>query len=82
MKIVAVTINKAKDKLAVATLGRTDEASLAQEVTGAVEKALGARLGEVWAIRPDAHVAAVLTLPTAAQVTEALRRARGGDISI
>jgi pentachlorophenol monooxygenase/3-(3-hydroxy-phenyl)propionate hydroxylase len=50
------------------------------DATGAVAEALGARPGEVWAIRPDAHVAAVLTVPTPADVTGVLRRARGGDI--
>ena len=50
------------------------------DATGALGEALGARPGEVWVIRPDAHVAAVLTLPTLADVTGALRRARDGGI--
>ncbi len=37
--------------------------------------ALGARPGEVWIIRPDAHVAAVLADPTPDDVTAALARA-------
>jgi 3-(3-hydroxy-phenyl)propionate hydroxylase len=50
------------------------------DATGALKEALGARPGEVWAIRPDAHVAAVLTAPTGADVRSALRRARGGQL--
>ncbi|MBA3905128.1 MAG: FAD-dependent monooxygenase [Pseudonocardiales bacterium] len=36
------------------------------DVTGEVAAALVARRAEVWVIRPDAHIAAVLTEPTAA----------------
>ncbi len=46
--------------------------------TGALARALDARAGEVWLIRPDAHIAAVLPSPlpvSAAAVTSALRRA-------
>jgi pentachlorophenol monooxygenase/3-(3-hydroxy-phenyl)propionate hydroxylase len=50
------------------------------DATGALKEALGARPGDVWAIRPDAHVAAVLTAPTGADVRSALRRARGGQL--
>ena len=50
------------------------------DATGALKEALGARPDEVWAIRPDAHVAAVLTAPTVADVRSALRRARGGEL--
>jgi pentachlorophenol monooxygenase/3-(3-hydroxy-phenyl)propionate hydroxylase len=39
--------------------------------------ALAARRGEVWVIRPDAHVAAVLTKPDPPAVMTALRRAQG-----
>src|ERR1041385_1734173 len=35
----AVTIDKAKNKISVATLGKTDEARLAERVTSTVEKA-------------------------------------------
>ena len=42
--------------------------------TGALTAALTARPGELWVIRPDAHVAAVLREPA---VTAALRRALG-----
>jgi 3-(3-hydroxy-phenyl)propionate hydroxylase len=45
------------------------------DVTGALAPALGARPGEVWVVRPDAHVAAVLEGPGAAAVTAALHRA-------
>ncbi|GEL18153.1 FAD-dependent monooxygenase [Pseudonocardia asaccharolytica] len=44
---------------------------------GAVSEALRARPGEVWVIRPDAHVAAVLGAPATAAVTAALDRALG-----
>ncbi|HET6899181.1 MAG TPA: FAD-dependent monooxygenase, partial [Vicinamibacteria bacterium] len=44
---------------------------------GTVREALAARPDEVWVIRPDAHVAAVLTAPGVADVAGALRRARG-----
>ncbi|PWV73864.1 pentachlorophenol monooxygenase/3-(3-hydroxy-phenyl)propionate hydroxylase [Prauserella marina] len=41
--------------------------------------ALGARPGEVWVIRPDAHVAAIVTTPAAAAA--AVRTALGGGLS-
>jgi pentachlorophenol monooxygenase/3-(3-hydroxy-phenyl)propionate hydroxylase len=52
------------------------------DTTGALTKALNARPGELWVVRPDAHAAAVLTHPTAphhmAAILEgALRRALG-----
>jgi len=37
--------------------------------------ALDARPGELWVVRPDAHVAAVLTRPTTGDIAAALRRA-------
>ena len=46
-------------------------------MSGALANALASRPGEVWVIRPDAHVAAVLTSPGGADVAAALRRARG-----
>lgn len=52
------------------------------DVTGALAEALKAGQGEVWVIRPDAHVAAVLTGPPAwSAVARALRRAHGEEIS-
>jgi len=42
--------------------------------TGALRQALGARPGELWVVRPDAHIAAVLADPRAESVTSALRR--------
>ena len=45
--------------------------------TGALAEALAARPGELWVVRPDAHVAAVLTNPDQKAVTDALRRALG-----
>ncbi|WP_086789362.1 FAD-dependent monooxygenase, partial [Crossiella equi] len=38
-------------------------------------RALGARPGEVWVVRPDAHIAAVLDRPGAGRLAAALRRA-------
>jgi 3-(3-hydroxy-phenyl)propionate hydroxylase len=45
------------------------------DATGALAEAVGARPGEVWVIRPDAHVAAVLADADAATIEGALRRA-------
>ncbi|HYH29250.1 MAG TPA: FAD-dependent monooxygenase [Pseudonocardia sp.] len=45
--------------------------------TGALAAALDARPGEVWVVRPDAHVAAVLERPTAEAIEAALGRAVG-----
>jgi pentachlorophenol monooxygenase/3-(3-hydroxy-phenyl)propionate hydroxylase len=44
---------------------------------GALTNALAANPGEVWVVRPDAHVAAVLTQPTEQEIAAALRRAVG-----
>ncbi len=41
--------------------------------------ALAARPGEVWVVRPDAHVAAVLMRPDTGTLTAALRRVLGDD---
>ncbi|WP_433407345.1 FAD-dependent monooxygenase [Saccharomonospora azurea] len=43
---------------------------------GGIARALGMRPGELWLVRPDAYVAAVVTEPTA--LVEALRRAVAG----
>jgi 3-(3-hydroxy-phenyl)propionate hydroxylase len=45
--------------------------------TGALSQALAARPGEVWVVRPDAHIAAVLADPRPESVASALRRALG-----
>jgi 3-(3-hydroxy-phenyl)propionate hydroxylase len=42
---------------------------------GALTTALDARPGEVWIIRPDAHIAAVLAAPDSSDITAALDRA-------
>ncbi|GLW66925.1 oxidoreductase [Actinomadura rubrobrunea] len=47
------------------------------DVTGALAEALAARPEEVWVIRPDAYVAAVLNAPSPAEVVSALQRAQG-----
>nr|WP_215549692.1 FAD-dependent monooxygenase [Amycolatopsis sp. CA-230715] len=45
--------------------------------TGLLAEALGAEPGELWVIRPDAHVAAVLRAPRHGDLVDALRRALG-----
>lgn len=49
------------------------------DVTGEVARALAVRPGEVWVLRPDAHIAAVLVHPTTDEVATVLDRitARG-----
>ena len=47
----------------------------AGDPTGALTAALDARPGEVWIVRPDAHVAAVLEQPSSATIVGALHRA-------
>ncbi|WP_246339146.1 FAD-dependent monooxygenase [Amycolatopsis endophytica] len=49
------------------------------DVSGALAGALAARPGEVWVIRPDAYVAAVLTDP--AEVPSAVHRALGQPVT-
>jgi pentachlorophenol monooxygenase/3-(3-hydroxy-phenyl)propionate hydroxylase len=49
----------------------------ATDADGALTEALAARPGEVWVLRPDAHVAAVLEDPTSVTIEAALRRALG-----
>lgn len=48
---------------------------------GTLTAALGARPGEVWVVRPDAHIAAVLADPAPADVDAALRRATAADLA-
>jgi 3-(3-hydroxy-phenyl)propionate hydroxylase len=47
------------------------------DTTDALTAALDAQAGEVWVVRPDAHVAAVFERPSAAVIEGALRRALG-----
>jgi 3-(3-hydroxy-phenyl)propionate hydroxylase len=47
--------------------------------TGALGKALRAQRREVWVIRPDAYVAAVLTEPGPAELARVARQALGGQ---
>ncbi|HVW42991.1 MAG TPA: pentachlorophenol monooxygenase, partial [Amycolatopsis sp.] len=49
------------------------------DVTGALTEALAARPGELWLVRPDAYVAAVVTEP--AELDAAIARALGGQPS-
>jgi 3-(3-hydroxy-phenyl)propionate hydroxylase len=49
------------------------------DVEDALRPALDARPGEAWLLRPDGHVAAVLTDPDARAVAAAARRAVGDD---
>jgi 3-(3-hydroxy-phenyl)propionate hydroxylase len=44
---------------------------------GVLSAALGARAGEVWLIRPDGHIAAVLADPDSAAIAAAARRMLG-----
>ncbi|MFD2420547.1 FAD-dependent monooxygenase [Amycolatopsis pigmentata] len=57
----------------VRTLGEIDP-------DGALTAALGSRPGEVWLVRPDAHVAAVLDHPAPGDITAALERATARNI--
>ncbi|MEV5779174.1 hypothetical protein AB0L49_49870 [Streptomyces antimycoticus] len=63
-------------------LGRTvpvhRSADLAEEAAGT----LGMKPGEVWVIRPDAHLAATLADPTARAVNAALTRGLGAPVSV
>lgn len=47
------------------------------DASGRLAQALGARPGEIWLVRPDAYVAAVLDRPDAAALRAALDKARG-----
>jgi 3-(3-hydroxy-phenyl)propionate hydroxylase len=47
---------------------------------GALAGALATGPGEVWVIRPDAYIAAVLDRPDTGRLVAALRRALGGDM--
>ncbi|MCW0212201.1 MAG: FAD-dependent monooxygenase [Pseudonocardia sp.] len=49
---------------------------------GVLREALGARPGEVWVIRPDAHVAAVVPILDTDGVVRAVRRAVGAEHDI
>lgn len=60
----------------VAVCGPVQVLPLAElDPDGTLTAALSARPGEVWVIRPDAHIAAVLTEPTTADIIAALHRA-------
>jgi hypothetical protein len=47
------------------------------DADGTVAGALDAHPGEAWIIRPDGHIGAVLTRPTATAVAQAVRRLLG-----
>ncbi len=47
------------------------------DITGELAAALSPEPGEVWILRPDAHIAAVLPEPTTEEIATALRRALG-----
>ncbi|GII95199.1 FAD-dependent oxidoreductase [Sinosporangium siamense] len=73
------------DRAAV-TSALADAVSAPVQVTdigesGALSDALGTRPHEVWVIRPDAHIAAILTNPTSADLTRAVLRALGHPTS-
>jgi 3-(3-hydroxy-phenyl)propionate hydroxylase len=48
---------------------------------GILTEALDAHPGEVWVVRPDAHIAAVLTDPTIEEITAALHRAAAHPVT-
>jgi 3-(3-hydroxy-phenyl)propionate hydroxylase len=61
---------------AAATAGPTRVLALTEiDPDGTLTAALSARPGEVWIVRPDAHLAAVLVSPTTADIRAALDRA-------
>jgi 3-(3-hydroxy-phenyl)propionate hydroxylase len=67
---------------AAAARGPVRTLALAEiDPTGALREGLAARTDEVWVIRPDAHVAAVLTAPGREDIARALRRALGADVA-
>jgi len=49
------------------------------DTTGVLADALAARPGELWLVRPDAHVAAVLSDPAVTTIQSALQRGLGHD---
>jgi pentachlorophenol monooxygenase/3-(3-hydroxy-phenyl)propionate hydroxylase len=49
------------------------------DTTGALADALAVRAGEVWVLRPDAHIAAVLEHPAATELEAVLHRATAGS---
>lgn len=78
-----VDVAPVREAAAEATGGPVRVLALADiDVTDALTEALRARPGEVWVIRPDAHVAAVLTTPGRGDVVRALRRAQGALCTI
>lgn len=65
VRAAAATVNGPIQVLALSDL----------DAGGTLTATLTARPGEVWIIRPDAHIAAVLTDPTTSEITAALQRA-------
>jgi len=53
-----------------------------QDLRGEVDTMLGMRPEEVWLVRPDAHVAAVLVAPSGEDVVAALRRLLGQPTAV
>ncbi|MPZ00286.1 MAG: pentachlorophenol monooxygenase [Actinophytocola sp.] len=73
-----VDVASLRDASASVTSAPVRVLSLASiDVDGAVAESLAARPAEVWVVRPDAHVAAVLDGPTPGEVGAAVRRACG-----
>jgi pentachlorophenol monooxygenase/3-(3-hydroxy-phenyl)propionate hydroxylase len=50
------------------------------DTTGALREALRAEPGQVWVIRPDAHLAAIVPAADTAALTEAVQRAAGSTV--
>jgi hypothetical protein len=53
-----------------------------QDLRGEVDTMLGMRPEEVWLVRPDAHVAAVLVAPSGEDVVAALTRLLGQPTAV
>ncbi len=72
----ATTAAKVREEVAALQVLAVDEI----DPGGGIRSALTAESGEVWLVRPDLHVAAVLAKPGAAELAVAVRRALGHDL--
>ncbi len=72
---VAEAVAAAAGPVRVLDTGTADGPRPAEEPRPPLPDVLGARPGEVWVVRPDAHVAAVLTRPSGPEIIAALARA-------
>lgn len=73
-----VDVDGARSALAEATHAPTAVRSLADvDSAGALTRALDARPGELWIVRPDGHVAAVVDGTSTVEIRDAVRRMAG-----